>query len=337
MPVLPFLDSFDHYGTNDILDKWTTAAVGAGSDFHIVTNGRTGNGAEFGSIGSPMKTFGPEYPTLTCGGAYKCSGLGGNIFTLFNMAATSNNRNILSQLGDGTLTVGHEFGSLAVIPSFTMVTGRFYYFEMQCTDVVVGTTQTSTYEVRADGVVIYTGSAVDVGTRQNRGLANFSLGGPGGGNTAIWDDIYVTETEFLGDIRIGVIRPNGDTADAAWTPSAAVAHYTLIDDITPDYDVTYLEGGAVSDTEKEQMENITSGGTIKAIQAIWFARKTASGVATSEGILDHLGTEDLAPESFASFLSYLYNRVGYRKSPFTGNDWTRAEINALLMGIRRLT
>src|SRR5215471_17550638 len=203
MSTLLFIDSFDHYSTAQITRKWTSM-----SNASIVTSPvRTGTQAMQGGGGTfAYKTFGASYPELTAGAAYQVNGFNNYMLVFQNTPAGLTF--YLQQVGDGRLQLYFSYGGQSVTspPStFVMAINRWYYFEIQAT-VTGGPPASVNATAQANGVNIITWT----GTLSSAGLAGLQfnavgLGGPGGGYSATVDDFYCTDTEYLGDVKIGVL------------------------------------------------------------------------------------------------------------------------------------
>lgn len=340
MANLLFIDSFDHYSAPQMSRKWTTQTTAS------IVPGRTGNGMQAGALNFPSKTLNAEYTTMTMGVAYKTQGFANSIISLLN---TVNNLDLrLEHVGDGRLRFHFGFNATGATgpPSiFVMSTERWYYFETQAT-VDGGPPAHIVATARVNGVEIlnwdYTHGSGQPGLKFNRILTE----GPGGGFNCIIDDLYVTDTEFLGDIRIGVLYPNNVGDSSAWTPNGAGANYTKVMEHPADDNVTYVAAASTGLKDLYNLDDIDPAfvGVIKGVQALWCVVKSDEGDAAVKGLWKSSGTEIvqasghnfLPPNGYyPSATSYLYNIQTERKSLFTAADWTKTEINGLQLGITR--
>lgn len=340
---LIFLDSFDHYSSSQNSRKWTIAS----SNAH--PSGRTNNGLTVNGASGVTKTFDAEYATVTVGAAYKTTNFSNPIFSISNTGRSNTPSVSISHVGDGRLYINSGTLGGTILGTFVMNTLEWYYMELQAAVEVNGTTTNpqTTYQVRVNNEIIGTGVTTHTGVYSGTGAgnlnyANVSLSGPGGGHSATYDDLYVTDTEFLGDIRIYVIRPNGDHATTDWTQggiSTGTDDYNFINDTNPDDDTSYLLSTASGQTEFTEMEDIAAfTGSVAAAQALWCMKKSDAGAGIFQGLLlDGTGTGGTSTASiwYPSYASYLYFHKGYTTSPFTGIAWTTGEINAIKQGEKR--
>lgn len=336
MSALLFIDSFDHYSAAQGSRKWTTFPGGT------IVSARTSNGLQGGTTEMPTKTFNTEYSGLTMGVAYKTQSFANSIIKLINGPADV--KVYLQHYGDGRLTISPEFGVVSSPSSFVMNTNQWYYFELQAslgTSIPAGLTATA----RVNGVTILTYSYT-YGWSAVRKFAGIGLDGPGGGANATVDDVYVTDTELLGDVRIGVLYPNAAGDSSAWTPNAAGANYTKVKEHPADDDTTYVSAATTTLKDLYNLDDIDPAftGVIKGAQALWCVKKSDEGDAAVKGvwksgtteIVQAAGHNYLAPNGYyPSATSYLYDIQTERKSLFTSSDWTKTEINGLQLGITR--
>ena len=155
------------------------------------------------------------------------------------------------------------------------------------------------------------------------------------------DDIGINDTaggvddSWLGDGRIIVIKPNGDTATLQLTPSAAVDHNTLVDDIPADGDTTYVEGSVVDERDIYDLEACGLGDVI--ITRIWTearAKDTASSAKTIALITKASGGAEVSGGDVVLAGTYTVKVKGAEQlvNPVDSAAWEVADIDALQGG-----
>jgi len=337
---LLFLDSFDHYSTAQFLRKWT---VGVGS----IVPGRTGNGLQiFG--GGPEKTLGiisgatTERDTLYAGMAYNTQAFANWIWQFSNQVNGITTQ--VNHIGDGRVrfhyayTGGAADGDTISPPLFN--TNEWYYVEMksQVSFSAPNLTFNNEFRVNENPVLSETFSLNCGSTTfgSHAKFAQISPGGPGGGFHAIIDDLYVTDSEYLGDIKIAVLYPNAAGASTTWTPNVSMAaNYNMVKEHPPDDDTTVNTASTTGLIDYYNLDDIVGfTGTIKGAQALWLTKKSDTGTGAIKGLWS-AGSGHQTPEFFPSNLSYLYLIDPQRSSLDTGIDWTVGEINSLQLGIQR--
>ena len=343
MAKLIFIDSFDHYSASQMARKWSTLGTST------IVAGRTGNGMRGGALEFPSKTFNAEYTTMTMGLAYNTSSRANAPIRFLN--ATNSVEVSLSHVGDGRLQFLFGIGSGTTnVPSppstFVLHANEWYYLEMQAAIVSGGPPAHLIASARVNEAEIltwdYTASFGAAGASFNR----INMQGPGAGLTAIIDDLYVTDTEFLGDVRIGVLYPNAVGDSSQWVPNAAGANWQQVEEHPADDDTTYVSTPTVGQKDLYNLDDIDPAfvGTIKGVQALWCVKKSDEGSGAVKGIWKSGSTEIvqsdghnyIAPNGFfPSAANYLYDIETERKSLFTAADWTKTELNGLQLGITR--
>jgi hypothetical protein len=139
----------------------------------------------------------------------------------------------------------------------------------------------------------------------------------------------------LGDGRIIVIKPNGDTATLQLTPSAAVDHNTLVDDIPADGDTTYVEGSVVDERDIYDLEACGLGDVV--ITRIWTearAKDTASSAKTIALITKASGGAEVEGGDVVLAGTYTVKVLGAEElvNPVDAAAWEVADIDALQGG-----
>ncbi len=342
MPTLIFLDSFDHYSNAQASRKWTSWGSAG------ITTGRTGQGGlTKGGIGEPGKTFGAEYAQLTAGIAYKTPRFTNEILFFKNVRGPGPFA-LLQHVGDGRLSIKFMVKGSPDTSSpstFVMNNNQFYYFELQASVSSVdngdGTSTVSfsaTARVNENQILSHSANITITGAYDDVKFAEIRLGGPGGGDQATVDDLYVTDTEFLGDVQIAVLYPDGAGDLTQWTPLAGNNWENTKEHPAADDDTTYNSSDTVAQVDLYHLDDIggSFSGTIKGVQSLHLVKKDDEGSGAVKGKWKHgVTTIDQGTNFFPSALGYLYNRQAERVSLFTAANWTQAEIDAMQLGIER--
>ncbi len=338
---LPFLDSFDHYATQaHMARKWSQSATSLS-----FVAGRDGIGQAIKNPGQTQvfKTFINEYTQLSIGVAFKQSTFfGTTIIAVGNVkyggALPGNVLFTLSNVGDGRLKVGFS-GVETIVPGFVGSLNAYYDYELKCTWTYVAGHPVCAWEVKVNETSLGTGTSTCSFATADATMANVWIGGlnPAFGDQ-FYDDFYCFTGEFLGDVRIVPLYPNGAGAASVWTPNGAGANYQCVQEHDPDDLTTYVSSATPGDVDDYQMDDIVgTPGVIKAVQALWCAQKSEAGTASITGQLISGADTDNSPEYFISDAGWRYWINGYRKSPFTGIDFTKTEINAIKQGQTRMS
>ena len=171
-----------------------------------------------------------------------------------------------------------------------------------------------------------------------------SIGGVG--NTLYWaiDDLALNDTagavdnSWCGDGKIIVLKPNGDTATLDLTPSAAVDHYTLVEDIPADGDTTYVESSV--DDEEDIYDLAACGLGEVIITRIWSearAKDTAASGLKVALITKASGGAEVSGGDITLTNSYTTKVLGAAElvNPVDSAAWEVADLDALQGGPRK--
>ena len=230
-----------------------------------------------------------------------------------------------------------------------ITTDRFHYFEFHC--VIGGSTPiTVTCGLSIDGQVWTTGQTGSCSFNASNLLCNsafmnqISIGAPiGGSNTAYACDIYCVNSDttdinshtttlntYLGDVSIEVTLPITDQT-VNWTPSSGSSHFTLVDEIPPDDDTTYVYSDTTSQNETFTFTQLIGfTGTLLGAQLLIYARKDAEGSRAFVGVLGGTILTNLNGTT-----NYLYDYYDYFIFPLDRNNgtaWTPANFNSQTFG-----
>jgi hypothetical protein len=309
-----------------------------------IVAGRTGSAYQGGALNSIFKTLDATYATLTMGCAYKTAALTGEPFLFYGPSVGL--EFAIDSFGKAYFDLDYPGGSNIVSPPSTFVfnINQWYYVEAQAA-IVDGSPPHLVASARVNGAEFLTWDYTAASSLSGLRFASVAIQGPGGGLSANWDDLYVTDTEFLGDIRIGVLYPNAAGDSTAWTPNAGT-NWSQVEEHPADDDTSYVSASSVGLKDLYNLDDIDPAfvGTIKGVQALWLTKKSDEGDGAVKGVWKSGGTEItqadghnyLAPGGFyPSATSWLYDIQTKRASLFTAVDWTKAEIDALQLGIIR--
>lgn len=337
--TLLYLDSFDHYTT--LLDKWTFAG-GVGGQSISAGNGRAGTAAlarAYTNAGYIMSRPFPATDVIVVGFAFKMnvqpadalqlpyiphfvSDTGNPEITLFFL------QNHTLQIRRGVaLTGAPNSGTLLATGTIPLAIGAWYYVEIKLFCDNAGTC-----EVKVNGVtdINFAGDTLNVSAN----LTNLAFGGANACQVFYVDDLYICDdsgadnNDFLGDLRVDALLPDGVGNSSDFTPSAG-ANWQCVDENPPNDDADYVEEATINDHDTYTFENTPiAAGTLYGLQQAVYARKDDAGFRTLKGMIrsggaDYEGT-DLHPLSD----SYLYFLEIFEQDPDTAAAWLVAGLNA---------
>jgi len=152
-----------------------------------------------------------------------------------------------------------------------------------------------------------------------------------------FDDIYICNSEgtinndFLGDVNVKLLMPNGVGSNTDWTPSAG-DNYACVDEIEPNTsDYVYTTVSGAYDTYS--FETIPSG-IIHGIQQSFYGNRGTGGDRTFKAAA-RIGGVNYPMNSVMTLTdTYGYKFVLNEVSPATTSGWTSDEINSAEFGMK---
>lgn len=344
--ALLFCDSFDHYATGDMGAKYKASAPGTGAS--ITSSGR------FGSCFEASDThayggyqWGTNPQTLIFGCALLVTGSQGSgrmgIMALYDggtnqidLRLNSINQLILSR-NNTLLNTGA-----------TILSNNVWYY-VEC-KVKIATGTSGTYEVRLNGVAEFSSGAANTsgaGTTQanilyvNGNKVNSGAGGYSGPVTRI-DDLYLCDSsgsvnnDFLGDIRVEALFPNGNGNSSQFTGSDgnSTDNYLLVDESTPNGDTDYVADATVGDKDTYAFTNPTpTSGSVFGVQICHYSRKTDAGTRSARSLARLSGTDADNGSDQALSTSYLYY-CDMRETKPGGGSWSLSDVSSAEFGVK---
>ena len=335
--ALLFMDGFDHYSINEMTQKWTARVSSSIYSNDIKpTSGRRGGGALLvGSSGGLYKSV-PARATYILGVAiYPATmpSIGGGQ-PLFELRDGSTQQLYVFIDTAAKLSVYRGGGVLLATSDDPLPIATWSYVEFKATiDNTVGG-----YELRVNGQPWLTANGVDTQNSANA-FANYACLGISGANDAnvYYDDFYLCDTsgaannDFLGDVRIDVLVPNGPGTYQDWTPSAGTDHAALVDETSPNT-TDYLTGGTPGAKETLTLGDLPAQGSVVAVQVCNYLAKTDAGSAKARNLIRSGTTDAYGPEAALS-TSYVYSLSVHETDPATGSAWSTAAVDALEVGV----
>lgn len=348
--ALRFSDSFDHYATAQVGQKWTALLDGITWVGTInATGGRNSTQSFRATYANNNSSGGYLRQTLSSiSGTTAVFGFGFRIDALPGAASRTPLVSILDGGTEqvsidinpaGTLSLyrGSAAGTLLGTSSTALSINTYYYVELK---VVVHAT-TGTYEIRLNGTNILSGTGANTagsGVAQWTGVQigrNYS--GAGAATIQDFDDLYVCDgsgtvnNDFLGPIRVKAIYADGAGFSTDFTPSAG-SNFQNVDEALTDGDTTYNSEGTAGDHDTYTFAAIGLTGTVKGLQTNLMVRSDGAGAETIRPKIRISGT-DYNGTTVGITTSYADSRQVYETSPATSAAWTVAEIDGAEFGI----
>lgn len=336
--ALRFADSFDHYTTPSL--KWSNINVSAqDAGFNIgafgrfsTSGGRKNNGA-WQSIGKTLDVR----STWIAGVAFYIASISGKQSIIGFFDGTSNQVDVCIN-GSGVLEFRRN-KSVLNTGSHALSAATFYYIELKAT---IDNT-TGSYEVRINGATEFTGSSTDTQQTGNASANMISIGdwGSESGPESHFDDFYICDTSgatnnnFLGDVRVECLFPNGNGNYSQFTGSDgnSTDNYLLVDETSPNGDTDYVADATVSDKDTYTFTDPTpTSGSVYGVQITHYSRKTSAGTRSSRSLARLSGTDADNGSDQALATSYTYFS-DIRETKPGGGSWSLSDVANAEFGV----
>jgi hypothetical protein len=355
------MDSFDHYVTADITEKWTQLPSVSFGDGTIAAVGRRLNGLRLQVTGGGGTSSFSKAPSkvLTTSGNTAIIGLGFRSVTAFAGISTGTDPDgtfpgpaclcVFKNAGvsqswvrvntNGTLSV-FKAGSATPLGTTSVALAQNVYAFIEVLITFHDTAGVVT--VRIDGATVL--SLTSQNTRATLNAWNEFRLGPISVLPSDWnfDDLYVLDgsgsapwNTFLGDCRVDARVPTAPGATTGFTPSTG-ANWQNVDDAAPNDDTDYNSAASVLTDTFTVQDAPVAGATIYGVQHCIAAKKTDAGVGTIAPVVRHSGVDNVGT-SISPGTTYAYGLVVQSVNPGTSAAWTEAGFNAAEFGYKRLT
>lgn len=324
--TLLFCDSFDHYSTSEIINKWYTGGCQIEA-----ASGRNGTAAlRNDSISSYVyKSLSSSYDTLYVGFAVKPAAIDGSdrAFIRFYEGSTLHT-DIRVEALSGKIKATRNGTQLGISTNQVIFADTWVHLQVK----VYIHDSAGTVDVLANGVNVLSISGVDTqngGTGVINRVALYGITD----SYAYFDDFWLDDSEFLGDCRIECLFPSGAGATTAWTASSG-NNYECVDEATPNSDTDYVSSSTADQIDTYAFGNLaTTAGAVKGVQVSAFARKDDAG-SRNIALVARPGSTDRAGDTQALSDSYTYYSQIWETNPDTSAVWTISEVNASEFGVK---
>ena len=198
------------------------------------------------------------------------------------------------------------------------------------------------YEVKVNGSTVMSGGDVDT---QYQAIDDVSFIQPYTGNhdTArmLIGDVYILDTngndniDFLGDIRVDTLMPDGIGNKSQWTPSAG-NNFQCVDETTPNDDADYVETDVQNEIDTYTFGDLSALGTaVKAVAINIVGKKTDSGVLRISPVLRGAGADYVLDSSGVALGDgYAHRQLIWQENPVDSDAFAEADVNGAEFGIK---
>lgn len=339
---LRFVDSFDHYATANLAEKWTavtsTPAISAG-------NGRRGTQSFRPSTGHAITKTIDSQATWCIGFALRYTTLPIGACGVFALLDAGTVQVDLRVNGDGTLSVTRNGTAVTGgTSSGALTTGAYHYIEYRVT--ISSSVSANAWQVDVDGVNVITVTAGQSSKNTANATANgFKLGNAATGGSTVgtldFDDLYacdgqgsVNNGSFLGDVAVSVLYPASAGNYAQWTPDSG-SNYARVDETLCDGDSSYVETGTAGNLDSYTFGNL--GGSPSSIFGVQWCAESRKTDASTYNVRRHFrsgGTDYVDSNDISLPSSYSIAQKVLETNPATSAAWTVSDLQGSEWGIK---
>lgn len=342
--AIRFMDSFSHYATANIFQKWTVAGdFGFGERLIVPGFGRCKQNAfslrqtQIGGAEGPV--WHVPLPNLTEGvmGAGFWSNNVDNTFNsptfiywlMLNGALDGNRVLGLGLNSNGTLTAysGNNGigGNLTALATSVKALQQGSWHSIAWTFKLNTSSGATAVYVDGDNANPWFTFSGNTGANSYTDIQlGQAFGGTGG--PQYYSDFYYgdAQSDLKGDVRVFARVPNADGSTLQWTPKTGSPHFLMVNDNPPDGGATYNSnapnGTGNIDTYKFPTIGIPSG-TVYAVQVLPMLQKSDVGFRSAATVIRQGGINYTGTTQAVADGQYLYYQQVYNLDP-TGTPWT---------------
>jgi hypothetical protein len=361
--ALRFMDSFNHYGTSDLLgtgngQKWSLVYGSAATTCSISLGcGRFGAGLSFGRNAPTASWWAAMIKTLDnqstwiVGFAFRTTAIPNNtngvIVALFDSGNTQCDLRINT---DGTLQVTRNGTNLTGGKSANVIqVNTWYYVEWYC--VISSSLSSNQCNVNVNGVQWLSVSPGQVTKNTANATANqIAIGGTAnalgfqGNGIMDYSDLYVCDgtgsapyNTFLGDCKVECRWPIGPSGtNANWVANGG-STTGCVNDLMPNGDNSYLSSANTNDVSTFILPPLDSTPSIiYGLQVTHASRKTDAGTRQISDMV-RSGGANYVGNTVSLSNGYLMFPNIYTTDPNTSAAWTQSGANAVEIGVKEIT
>lgn len=232
--------------------------------------------------------------------------------------------------------LGTETPKTSVFSGFHTTFKQWHYYELYG----LNNGATTEYEVRVNNKSLGTGTFTWTNTDQIL-AADWQVvrsGFIGGGIQNKYDDFYVANDAFYGDMSVKELTVTSNGAVTQWTPfPGTLANYQCVDEVAANGDTDYIyatEGSVATDLFGFGTFSTYTGGTIYPMFSLTVAINTTT--ATGSLFTVHIFTDgtstNTTTHTWSTTFSYALDTLLYGTNPFTTAAWLIEDIPSIQYG-----
>lgn len=283
-----------------------------------------------------------EPTTLICGGRFRTR-LNNITDTdaIFAFGSKDSTQFVITVGKHGFISCERSIISLeATSYNFAIEPQRWYFIECK----IVLSHTVGSYDIKVDGVTIISDTNVDTIDGSGADICRTVRFGLDPSDDYEWADMYLCDTtgaslnDFIGDVHIETVLPDGDGNRTDWTPDSGLTNYTQVDEGETDRDTSYVESSTAGDDDLYTFAALTVDADTVLGCTVWVVGQSLdagrrilntrcrSSVSESTGIDMTLHSD-----------RYRWVSGFFEQNPNGPAAWTVAAVNAAEFGVTLTT
>jgi hypothetical protein len=341
--ALLWIDGFDAYGTTV---GFKPQPDGIMARKYAVMNGEARLDVEEGRTGGyaieldydATNNFGPSdlttHDTMIVGFALRLKGhrIGDNKFFQMYDGTTQGMALRMTELGEIAVYRGNTY--LATTSGFAIGLSTWTHIEFKVTCHATA----GSYQLRINGQTALSDSGINTknGTNDYHSTFRFFSISYQVGPTI--DDLYVLDgsgtemNDFLGNMKVITMFPDGAGDSADWTPNAG-ANHAMVDEQQADDDGEYVESDTTGYKDLYNYEPASGVSSVKGVMVNTDCRETDAQTFSLKTVVKSGGSEDADAGQAIGSTDYVTRQRRMETNPVTGSAWTVSELDSAQFGI----
>jgi hypothetical protein len=330
--ALLFCDSCSHYSASQGPRKWERwFASGLVAGRWPGTNAISINGQQ-----EATKTIPPRGTVIVGAALYIDSFQYGDTCI---MVLDSNTVQVsVFQRTDGYLEIRRGGSTVLAVSSIPIKPAVWNYLELKATIHP----SAGSAVLKVNGTQVAAVSGVNTSQTGSSQATQVGFGSQSGGPPRRVTDIYIADTtgtrnnDFLGDVRVAALLPNGAGTYTEWsTLVGAATQWQAVADNPADDDTSYIASATAGQRSTFAMADLPPiSGTVAAVVINHESRKDDAGTRTIAGMARLAGV-DAAGAGVNVASSYAIYQEIMETNP-SGANWSIANVNAVELGVKEV-
>ena len=274
--------------------------------------------------------------TIVTGFALKVDTIVNNLL-LLELRDGATTHIVMRLQSDGELGIYRNTTLLGTTTGLNLLANNWYHIGLKVTiDNSAGAV-----ELRVGEATVLNLTSQDTQNGGSAQVTSITLRKSSSALTVWWDDWYIADTsggvndDFLGNVKVAAIFPDGEGNTNDWTPSAGSDNSAMVDETTIDGDSTYVEASVSADKDLYTYDSIPGNvGTILGVQVNSTVRETDASPFSLFTVARSNTTESDGSAQPIGTTNYIDQRRIIETDPDTASAWTESGVNAAEFGVK---